>query len=113
MNALLANYPAQTSRSTSQPWIMSVPVVSTVHIPASDRARLLDEYADGDVLATINGESGHILNLDDIAEDDGENAWSAYSPEFRTLLCAFRDKGYSYLRLDADGDRIDGWQTFD
>lgn len=113
MNPLLSAYPQQFPRDTSKPWIMAVPVVSTVHIPASDRARLLDESADGDILATINGESGHIVILDDIDDDGGAYAWASYSPEFLTLLSAFRAKGYSYLRLDADGDVIDGWQTFD
>lgn len=107
MNPLLSAYPQQISRDTSSPWIMCIPVVSTVHIPASDRARLLDESANGEVLATINGESGHILMLDDL------EAWEDYSPEFLNLLQGFQDKGFNYLRLDADGDEIEGWQQFD
>ena len=116
MNAILSHYPRQLVNTTAKPWIMSIPVVSTVHIPASDRQRLADyceTCAEGDVLACIEGGHGHICMLDDIDEDGGESAWSAYSPEFRLLLSAFRDHGYSYLRLDADGDVIDGWQTFD
>lgn len=72
------------------------------HLPVDLRGRILQapDFADDHTAQHID-------------EDNGEDAWSAYSPEFRTLLCAFRDKGYSYLRLDADGDKIAGWQTFD
>lgn len=114
MNPLLDKYPRQQTSSTEKPWMMIIPVVSTVHIPASDRQRLAEFSVldDGDVLACIEGGFGHIVMLDDMDGDEGEDAWRNYSPEFRTLLSAFRDKGYSYLRLDADGDEIDGWQTF-
>lgn len=111
MNPLLSQYPNQSSRSTKTPWIMTVPVVSTIHITGSDRQQLADYWdrSDGDVLACIEGGTGHILTLDDNQGDD----WSAYSADFRALLSAFAAKGYSYLRLDADGDVIDGWPTFE
>lgn len=53
----LLNYPGCRRLSPGDPWIMSVPVVSTTHITADDRRRLIDPTErDGDILAIIMGE---------------------------------------------------------
>lgn len=94
------------SRPKQSAWIMAVPVISTVHITADDRRRLI-AGATGDILAEIEGGHGHIIVIEE--PDD----WTEYSPAMQTLLAAFRELGYKYLRLDSDGEEIADVETFE
>lgn len=96
-----------------EPWIMQVPVISTAHITRSD----------SDVItltpALVDGHMCEIPACADIIliKDDGgdqQNLWSRHmSCEFCKLMNTFRQLGYCYVRLDRDGDQIEGLPTFD
>ena len=98
---------------------MSVPVLSTLHIPAADRAQLaLNDPRDwlamvgtgeGHILHFDNGNDYHITGPADFADDFPPEL---FTDDFRQLVYTFAALGYSYLRLDTDGDEIPGLSVF-
>lgn len=96
-----------SDNNKQQPWVMAIPVVSTGHIPAEVREKLdassmpyglySASYPDGWFIAC--GENG----------DDDEGL-----PEpLAAVLQWARKAGYEWVRLDTDGDEIDGLPTYE
>lgn len=92
--------------------VMRVPVVSSQHVTKEDGARLV--AADSrDVLATIYDQTGHIVHWGD--DETIEDAFPAdrFSDAFRALVAHFHAQGYTYLRIDAHGEVVEGLPVFD
>jgi hypothetical protein len=106
--------PAQTT-TTPETWrgayVMRVPFISTAHITAADGAKLRQNDP-RDVLAKVI-DTGHIIYFG----DDDINAQFAeeygFSQPFRDLLHTLAADGFTYVRLDCDGDVIPGLPTFE
>jgi hypothetical protein len=99
------------------PWIMRVPVISMAHIPQSEAEALLnfdpeDEQSAGPddppLLAHIANQVGHLFLIEDIDEDDLPEY-----PHLRAVLIAVKARGYSYARLDAQGEIFEDLPQFD
>jgi len=102
------NYPPATP-TTHGPsrHIMQVPVISTFHITKEDGQRLaLDDWRDS--LAACHGD-GHILHFEADSLDD----FSEFSEPFQDMISEFADLGYTYLRLDIDGEILPDLPTFE
>jgi len=92
--------------------VMSVPVVSSQHVTKEDGARLA-AAAQRDVLATLYDQTGHIVHWGD--DETIEDAFPAdrFSDAFRALVAHFHSQGYTYLRIDAHGEVVEGLPVFD
>jgi len=88
------------------PWIMSVPVISTAHLPADVYQRLAEIMEEAH-MATMKGGCGDLLCIDENDLDEKED------PELFAVVSYFRGKGYDYLRFDADGDVIGDLPVWD
>jgi hypothetical protein len=88
-----------TVRRPGSGWIMEIPVISTVHIPRAVFDNL-EDIMQAAYMGEING-LGALLAVD--SSDDQE---PSDSPELDALLLYVARKGYNYVRLDRDGDRI-------
>lgn len=93
-------------------WLMpATPVVSTLHIPPDDILRL-----DADTQQP-NRPNGVMGKLDDgwllhIGDELDEDQWPLYSEPFMELLRLIKAWGFTYLRLDSDGDTLPQLPTF-
>jgi len=94
-----------------QGWIMQVPVISTRHLPQSERdwMETLTEDDGGVVFQKRDKQWPGTLFVieEDIIEDD--------APEGHTLnaLCRqLRERGFAYVRFDPDGDILSDLPTF-
>lgn len=85
-------------------WVMTVPVVSTVHIKHSDAEKL--DSMDWPVVGDLG--TGWLLRL----VPNADTAFNSCSRAMREMLEAFKAMGFDYLRLDADGVRLTDLQTF-
>ena len=92
--------------------IMQVPVISTAHITIEDREQL-SKAEPADVLATLWDGSGHIIHAE--ADEPVSEAFppGRFSDSFRQLVQWFRDRGYTYLRLDANALLVPELPTFE
>ena len=79
---------------------MHIPVVSTAHITKGDCDLL--ENSPADLQVFCNYEEGFIIS---ILEDE---RLTEFSYAFRSLMDQFRNLGYKWLRLDRDGDILNG-----
>src|ERR1035441_664449 len=119
------NYPAARPPHRSSkvwkggsPWIMQVPVISTGHFPKPDCDLLfchayLTDWPDPrqDVIKQDAGYTAVLrLPLPNLAAEF--SCWRELTPATRRLLTAFARLHYAYLRLDPDGEEIDGLRTF-
>lgn len=95
--------PAPKTRKKSL-WIMSVPVITTAHFTQDDADRI---YANA-VVASKDGQMA-ILFID---EDDDYKDFGL-STKGIAVLKKFRKLGYHYLRLDADGEKVEGLKTYE
>ena len=100
-----------TRRQDGQAWIMVVPVISTRHIPQSERDWLQTLTEDDGCVVFQKRDKqwpGTLFLLDeDIIEDD--------APEGHTLnaLCRLlHERGFTYVRFDPDGMVLDDLPTF-
>jgi len=84
-------------------------VISTAHITKDDGAslrhhrnwRMQDEWSD-------------LLAVPPASEmDEFEASSEGFSPEFIALMKLIREKGFEYVRFDADGDVIEGLPTIE
>jgi len=81
--------------------VLQVPVISTAHLPSSDA---VDEC---ECLAA-SYDNGWFVYMDDDEPEDGT------VPEWYLAVWRWATpKGYSWVRFDSDGDRIDDLPTFD
>jgi len=101
----------------SGPWIMQVPVISTAHLPQAEAEALLNldpedrdnaEPDDPPLLAHIADRVGHLFLIEDLDED----ALPGF-PHLRAILLAIKTRGYSYARVDAQGELFDDLPQFD
>ena len=97
--------PAPNRRPDSG-WIMTVPVLSTAHLPMPV-FDLLEGIPQAGHTGTING-IGALLAIEQEGDQDPSG-----SPELDALLLYVARKGYSYLRLDPDGEVIGDLPQFD
>lgn len=93
--------------SDHRKWIMHVPVISTGHIDKEVMARLASD-GPSFLIGEIMGNDGLLLSLDDLEAIDED-----YGADLFLLLTTFSNLGYCYLRLDPDGDDIEGLKSFD
>lgn len=90
-------------------------VASTAHAESdheiaalnSDRGAVTMDYDYGIMVYTWN----HCINDD--PDDSVEKTWCKYSKGIQQLMRICFDNGYEWLRLDCDGDIVDGVQTYD
>ncbi len=99
------------------PWIMQVPVISTAHLPQAEAEALLNldphdlQNAGPDdppLLAHIADRVGHLFIIEDLDQGDLPDF-----PILRAVLLAVKARGYSYARLDAQGEVFDDLPQFD
>jgi hypothetical protein len=97
---------------------MQVPVISTGHFPKADcdllyRHACLTDWRDPRQVVNPP-DAGYTavlrLPLPDLAAEF--SCWQELTPASRRLLTAFAQLHYAYLRLDPDGEEIDGLRTF-
>lgn len=90
-------------------WVMRVPVISTAHItPAvgQELHELLpgEEFYDTPCMGGAHGSMLYCADTDNLPED---------APQcLRDVLAWARGEGFDWVRLDADGDSIDGLPEF-
>ena len=92
-------------------WVMCIPVVGNGHITKHDHNILEGEKSSGILpsdLVFANLECGWIINLGHVCPIE----LASFSQAFIDLLTKFHELGYRFLRLDRDGDVLDGLQTF-
>lgn len=91
----------------SGPYIYRVPFVSTAHVAQGTMEMLTSSIEGGDRPGAVY-EEGIWLRVNEV---DLEND----PPELRTLLDWARRQKFEHIRLDRDGDTIEGegLQTFD
>lgn len=102
------NYPSNEQLSQGDLWCLRhVPVISTAHITAQDGQRLRANATSRDCVMDHDPDGAwHMVNT-----TAGVSVFA--SAEYNELLNAFADKGYPWIILDADGDKIEGVPTFD
>lgn len=101
----LADFGTQSPlRRNGEPWIMTVPAVSTTHIQQSDVVKL--DNMSWPMMGDL--ETGWLLRLG----PDVDAGFKDCSQAMRELLNAFRARGFEYLRLDADGEKLSDMRTF-
>ena len=90
-------------------------VASTAHAESDHEMAALSrdirtvtmDYDYGIMVYTWN----HVINDD--PEDSVEQTWCKYSKGIQQLMRICLDNGYEWLRLDCDGDIVDGVQIDD
>lgn len=90
-------------------WITEVPTISTAHITLEDSEKLAmpDLFCDPDSNKWVMDlEYGWLFNLAEVPLDK-------FSDGMRITIRALIESGYKFVRLDQDGDTIDGLPTFD
>lgn len=93
-------------------WLMpATPVVSTSHIPPDDIPRLDADAANADGPNGVMGKLDHGWLLH-IGDELDEAQWPRYSEPFMEMLRLIKAWGFSYLRLDSDGDTLPQLPTF-
>lgn len=96
----MIKYPrADLNRSRKKFWIMEVPVISTSHVKKNE----LDD------LGTHSG----VLYRDDYGILLHINEYMKWSGSVKRVVKFATSRGYCYLRLDDDGDVIEGLETYD
>ena len=81
---------------------MQVPVISTSHLP-QDQCNTLYE---GALMRDVGGQTC----LFNISEPE---TFESYPAETVRLINYFSERGYHYLRLDPDGDIVEGLPLFE
>lgn len=107
------DYPKHTQRRTDV-FVMHVPVISSSHITAQDGRILTEAPEDVEGHLCRLGDTGDILVMD----EENKNLiteWqqAGLSSAFIDLMLRMRGLGYCYVRIDADGDVLDGLPTFE
>ncbi len=92
--------------------VMQVPVISTAHITKEDGEQLM-KADPRDVLATLYDSSGHIVHADLDEEMTEAFPPDRFSDAFRAVVQFFRDRGFTYLRLDAHASTAPDLPTFE
>lgn len=96
--------------------------ISTVHIQQHDTELLTricssrTKYAATRLLVVAEYEQGYFLTLSDkewLDEISPELLTEGFSTEFITLLGMVIERGFTLLRLDADGEYVDELPQFD
>lgn len=90
-------------------WRMCIPVLGTGHITLKDHD-LLETLPVGDMMFA-HTEYGWIINVQQ--PNEHELAARGFSPAFINLMTTFNDLGYQHLRLDKDGDTLEGLNRFE
>lgn len=86
------------------PWVMQVPVISTSHFSQDDCDLLMEqEFC---FMYDYDGRTAILI----IEEPDNPEELSA---EAASLIERFRSLGYKYLRLDPNGDVLEGLPTYE
>lgn len=90
-----------------KPWIMTVEVISTGHLTPDTRQELADTLNSDrlfDNIYTVTFDTGWMFyNTEDpdFLEDD-------VSPDLLDVLRWAYDRGYEWVRVDSDADRVEG-----
>lgn len=99
-------------------WIMRLPVISTAHVEQATM-NLLSHDNDFD-LKVIPYPEGAIISIPTCWTDDGDpdeidpdDADNGLPTELAACLRWAGSHGFYWLRLDSDGDVIEGLRTFD
>jgi hypothetical protein len=83
-------------------------VVSTAHITEQD-----NELLENEAIVCYSNEYFYLIPLNQSSTDSvpGDN----FSPAFKKLFefAKNHEEGFSYLKLDRDGDILEGFDTFD
>lgn len=95
--------PCGMSRSAGAPFVMEVPVINTAHFTREECDALYQEaywktHDDFSVILVI---------------EDHESDYAHMKPETVAVIQHFARLSYPYLRLDPDGDLVEGLPTFD
>ena len=88
-------------------FIMQVPVVSTCHIHARDDAALAALCDESASVCELWDGTGYLLCI-----EEGDR-YDELTREANDLIAQFATLGYSYLRLDPDGDVLPDVPKFD
>lgn len=104
MKHTLANYPQAPQQKSDAPWIMTVAVLSTSHMPQEDFATLL---CSTECLGPLMSDIALLLCLDDHTDIE------RIDPGTRAAIDFVVSKGYAYLRFDPEGEVIEGLPVFD
>jgi hypothetical protein len=92
----------------NNPFIMEVPVISTVHLPEAE-CRLLDQLSEADAGVLFSGhEYGGVL----FRIDDDEDSSYTNAPTLNDLLQRLGAVGFEYARFDSVGDTFTDLPTF-
>lgn len=94
--AVLADASVQMPRF----WVMEVPVISTAHFLQTDLGKLRPLFQDSDYGSCI-------VCIED-GPDDYTQPNETLSDAAIAVFAAFSELGYSYIRIDPDGDEIEG-----
>ena len=91
------------------PWVMKVPVVSTSMFPSED-VDVLELQA-----FWRNDGSGPKPNSFILIVEDFPESWPIddLAPSTVNLIRDISNLGYPYLRIDPDGEIVQGYKTFD
>ncbi len=86
-------------------WVMQVPVIMTAHFPRTD-CDLLYQHA---IFIEQEDHRSAIIILNELKPEEK----AMLAPSTLDLMDHFSSLGYKYLRLDPDGEGIEGIPTFD
>lgn len=95
---------------------MRAPNISHLHVPEADWAKLLKERHFA-VIHDKDSDSqpqGVLIYLNDWRDTHQEEdlVCEGYSADFLALLQEVSDAGFEYLRIDTNGDVLDGLNLF-